>query len=478
MLIKKLRIKQKPLRRFISSDIDYSSLFNIIEKKYEECYLFESLQVHNHQDRYVTLGFDPYFTVSATGKKLIFKGSLKNLKKVFPNARNSPVVIKCENPYYSLREFFPDNLISRSHEGGLIGYFCYELVNCFESSLSLKEDPDFGLFEAGIYLDGLIYDKTTGILEYYSFLDDRSQLIESLVKESRKPTVNERNELDNVVCLGDSSTKKQHKEAIKYSLKEINAGNSFQTEVGFKTFYTVKGRKKVVYDELRKINPSPYMYYVKFGEKHLFGASPEILVSCTDHELITTPTAGTIKRGKTEEEDILLSRQLLTDTKERAEHYMLVDLHRNDLGKIAVLGSVKIRNLMYIIKFSHVQHIVSEIIGILDKKYDCFDVLAAILPGGVLTGAPKIETIKIISRSETLPRGPYGGAVGRFSFNGDCKFCLPIRSLFCTGDKCFTQTSGGIVLDSTPEREYDEIKRKLKAMRVTLEKLQKTNTIV
>jgi anthranilate synthase component 1 len=210
------------------------------------------------------------------------------------------------------------------------------------------------------------------------------------------------------------------------------------------------------------------MYYVHFGERELFGSSPELVVSAIDGKILTTPAAGTVRRGLDDKEDKKLARQLLNDPKERAEHAMLVDLHRNDISKVSKYGSVKVEDLMHLIKFKFVQHMYSDVVGEMRPDRDSFDLLAGIMPCGVLTGAPKIETMKIISRNEDRPRGPYGGAIGRFSFNGDCAFALPIRGLFCAGDYCFSQACAGIVFDSDPEKEYDEVVAKLAGMRKTI----------
>ncbi|MEJ2755102.1 MAG: anthranilate synthase component I family protein, partial [Gammaproteobacteria bacterium] len=301
------------------------------------------------------------------------------------------------------------------------------------------------------------------------FDQDRSQLVKKLLDESL--TFDIPTSLESATFEGHSETKSEFIEAVERTKEKISQGFSFQSEVGFKSFYKLKGDKNAIYQKLRQINPSPYMYYLQFGDEELFGASPEILISCKQNRVLTTPTAGTTVRGKTDREDTLLARSLLEDPKEIAEHNMLVDLHRNDLSTICDPGSVKISDLMYIIKFSHVQHIVSNVVGTLSKGKNAFDVLACILPGGVVTGAPKIETIKIINTNENTPRGPYGGAVGRFSFNGDTDFCLPIRSIFCIADACFVQTSAGIVYDSIPEKEYQEVKNKLAAMEQTLNEL-------
>jgi anthranilate synthase component 1 len=184
----------------------------------------------------------------------------------------------------------------------------------------------------------------------------------------------------------------------------------------------------------------------------------------------TFPLAGTAKRGATPEEDTLFARTLLNDPKEIAEHNMIVDLHRNDIGRVARYGTVKVRSLMDIKKFSHVQHISSEIVGIINEKEDMFSALAANFPAGTLTGAPKIEAMKIINELEGDGRGPYGGAVGHFSFNGDCTFAIPIRTVFANGEKAYVQTCGGNVYDSNPEDEYEEIQRKFAGTKKVLEK--------
>ena len=220
--------------------------------------------------------------------------------------------------------------------------------------------------------------------------------------------------------------------------------------------------------ELRHVNPSPHMYYVKFGDKKIIGASPELLFRLRNGEMETFPLAGSIKRGLSAEEDIKLARTLLNDPKEIAEHNMLVDLHRNDLGRVAKFGTVKVRKLMEIKKYSHIQHISSEVIGIIKKGEDMFSGLASSFPAGTLSGAPKIESMKIIQRVEKNPRGPYGGALGHFGFNGNCTFAIPIRTLFVSGEYAYTQASGGIVYDSLPANEYQEIKNKLGAQEKVL----------
>lgn len=467
-------LKRKPLEVVVGTDVDYYRLFYVIKQSHSSCYLFESLELPKHQDRYFTIGFDPCVHFMAKGDQLTIKGDPEVLARTTGIKNQTELSLKNINPYQFLQQNLTLDYLSKTHQGGLIGYFCYEAVNYFEPSIHLSEHPDFSTFHLGLYTDGLIYDTETNILSYYSYDEDRSDYIRTLLQQLDHVEI-PRN-LQQVKHLGHSETKEDYTKAVYHTLEEVKAGNTFQSEVGFKTFYQILGDKIAVYNQLRRINPGPYMYYLQFDDVELLGSSPEILVSCTNGRVLTSPAAGTIHRGKDEQEDKRLARKLLTDPKEIAEHNMLIDLHRNDLSRVCEVGSVKIANFMYLIRFSHVQHIVSDIIGELAKDQTAFDLLAAILPGGVVSGAPKIETIKIIDRNEHTPRGPYGGAVGRFSMNGDAVFCLPIRSLFCKGDRCFAQTSSGVVYDSQVEHEYQEVRAKLAAMEQTILELGQEGT--
>ncbi|SHE90199.1 anthranilate synthase component 1 [Seinonella peptonophila] len=461
--------RRRPKEILLGENIDYYKLFYSLKKRHSTCYLFESLSSPRHQDRYYTIGFDPVLELIATGDQLRIVGKQNAIYQTFGVKQQTEILFQHINPYQFLQKNFPLQTYSSTHQGGLIGYFSYEAINYFEPSLQLKEHPDFPTFHFGLYLDGLLYDTETDLLYYYTYDQDRSAYIKDLIQEMAHDHIP--TQLQALKQLGHSETVAGHAQAVQNTLAEIRAGNSFQSEVGFKTFYHIDGEKMAVYHKLRQINPSPYMFYLQFGKYELMGASPEKLVSSINRSVLTTPAAGTVQRGQNDQEDKALARKLLTDPKEIAEHNMLVDLHRNDISRVCEAGSVKVANLMYIIRFSHVQHIVSDIVGQLAKNKSAYDLLAAILPGGVVTGAPKIETIKIIDRNESQPRGPYGGAVGRFSLNGDAAFCLSIRSLFCNGKDCFTQTSSGVVYDSTVDQEYAEVRKKLAAMEQTLQSL-------
>ena len=468
-------IARRPREQVLATDADALRLFAYIKSRYADCYFFESLSHPRHQDRYFSLGFDPFVVLTARGTRLTVRGRAAAVARLCgaadANASGSDaeVIYDVNNPYAFVAEQFAFAQMGKTHQGGLVGYFAHEAVNYFEPSLQLPEHAHFAPFKLGLYLDGLLLDTVTNTLTYYSYDEDRFALAQELLQESR--AYQPPHALESVRFDGHSESKQEFMDAVAHTREKIQQGYSFQAEVGFKSNYHIRGDKFAIYNRLREINPSPYMFYVKFGDEELLGASPEILVSANQRRLLTTPTAGTTHRGSSEQEDITLARQLLADPKEIAEHNMLVDLHRNDLARVSVPGTVCVSDLMYIIRFSHVQHIVSNIVSIQARDKTAYDVLASIFPGGVVTGAPKIETIKIIAQNENTPRGAYGGAVGRFSLCGDCDFCLPIRSIFCYGDVCYVQTSAGVVYDSVPEREYREITNKLAAMKQTLDDL-------
>ncbi|WP_425102227.1 anthranilate synthase component I family protein [Tropicibacter sp. S64] len=452
----------------LGHDVSLLDLFWLIKQEHETCYLLESISHPRHQDRFHVLGFSPALLLSARGDTLTVTGKPEIMERCFGTATDK-LEITGINPYEYLSDNLDMNRGGRSHEGGLIGLFCHEAMNYFEPSMKLAEHPVFEPFRLGLYLDGLILDTVTQSLSYYSYDEDRSDMVRALL--ARLPLENSGGPVE-TRYLGCSETEESFTKKVADTQKKICEGYSFQAEVGMKSYFEVKGDKFTAYKHLREVNPSPYMYYLQFGDQELFGASPEILISCKSGRILTTPTAGTIRRGVDDAEDVKLARQLLSDPKEIAEHNMLVDLHRNDISMVCQPGTVVVEDLMYLIKFSHVQHIVSNVVGVKARDKTGFDVLRCILPGGVVTGAPKIETVKIIDHNEGQPRGPYGGAVGRFGFNGDCDFCLPIRSLFCDGDQCFAQTSAGVVYDSRPAHEYQEVQRKLDGMRKTLAKFE------
>lgn len=443
MKIQKIKKLQKPTYVKLAIDVDFFELFRKIEKKFDTCFIFESLGEEGKFSRYSIIGFGPEKIISAREGNLIIDG----------------VKYPVENPYHALRKLLPPPAIASNYAGGLVGYVSYEAVNYMEPAVRVKVSEHFDQFLFGAYTDGLILDKLTGELIYFCYTEDRSELLRKLLR-GRAPK-----EAFKARVVREGLSKKEHRDIVEDVKEKIRAGNTFQCEVGFKTEYRVSGNALAVYARLRKINPSPFMYFLKFGKHKIVGASPELLFSLRGGEMTARPLAGTIRRGKNEQEDKRLARELLSDEKEKAEHAMLVDLHRNDLGRVAEFGTVKVRDLMTIKKFSHVQHISSEIAGTIRSGHDAFSALASNFPMGTVTGTPKVETMKIIDANEPDARGPYGGGVGHFGFNGDCTFALALRSLFIDGAYAYSQTSSGIVYDSVPEKEFDEIQRKSAAMK-------------
>ncbi|MGO2339261.1 MAG: anthranilate synthase component I family protein [Psychrobacter sp.] len=452
-------IPSKPQRIKLTQDIDFFALFKRIESTFDTCYLLESLGEDSHISRHHAIGFNPVMTIAAIDR---------NTLAITDNKTAETNHYQTENPYQLLREITPQHVIARDQSGGLVGYLGYDSVNFFEPSLTAKSSDDFEPFKFGVYLDGLTLDKMTGEIFYFYYpTDQQENRIEHIKALLDTPTPSCEN--PTVEFLGDGMSQEEHAKAVMQVKEDIIAGRIFQCEVGFKSKYRIAGDKMPIYEKLRSVNPSPHMYFMKFDQQCIIGASPELLFRLRQGEMETYPLAGTAKRGVDVIEDRKLARALLNDEKEIAEHNMLVDLHRNDIGRVARFGTVKVRNLMDIKRFSHVQHISSEIVGILHPNEDMFSALASNFPAGTLSGAPKVEAIKVINELEPDGRGAYGGALGSFNFNGDCIFAIPIRSLFMNGESAYAQTCGGNVYDSNPADEYLEIQRKLSAMKVALD---------
>lgn len=448
------RLPAKPQYLPFDTGLDFFTLFGRIEAACKSCFLLESMGDQGYDSRYSVIGFNPDFDFVAGPQSVAIRSAA------------GTETVKTANPYYYLREILPRDVLTRNYAGGLVGYLGYDAANFFEPTLGLAAHADFPPYQMGLYTDGLIHDKMTGETTYFYFLNDRRKEIEAAAAVPRPQGTT------HAEVLRQSKSQDQHRVMVEAAKHEIIEGNTFQVQIGFTEEYRVSGDWLNIYASLRNINPSPHMFFMKFfdGEKtrRLIGASPELLYRQRQGEMESFPLAGTARRGKTPEEDQELVRALLNDPKEIAEHNMLVDLHRNDLGRVARYGSVKVRRIFDIKKFSHVQHISSEVVGLIDYKEDMFTALASSFPAGTLSGAPKIESMKIIDRIEQEPRGPYGGAVGHFGFNGDSTFAIPIRTIFCVEDRAFIRASGGVVYDSTAAGEYQEIQNKMAAVKKAL----------
>jgi len=269
--------------------------------------------------------------------------------------------------------------------------------------------------------------------------------------------------------LRAATSRQEFIRSVERSKEYIAAGDIFQVVLSNRLEFTPEVSAFDIYRALRTLNPSPYMYFLRNGDQHIVGSSPEMLVRVTGRKLEYRPIAGTHRRGRDEEEDQRLEREMLADDKERAEHVMLVDLGRNDLGRVCEYGSVKVRDLMYVERYSHVMHIVSALEGKLRDPLDALDAFAACFPAGTLTGAPKVRAMQIIEELEPVRRGIYGGSVLYADFAGNLDSCIAIRTMLMKGERAFLQAGAGIVADSDPEREFEESMNKAKGVLQAIE---------
>ncbi|HHT19293.1 MAG: anthranilate synthase component I [Euryarchaeota archaeon] len=429
------------------TQIDFNSPFNLFKKiysKYSRCFLLESMESDSGLARYSVLGFKPAATLKA-------QNGILEIKK-----EDEKEEIETPNPFNEIKSLIGNGSNEKGFRGGLVGYVSYESVRYFEPiPMQLGETPDF---EFGLFLDAIIFDRLQNKCEYVTLGENRLEEIKSISQEESKKDILTFEERKH------HFSQDKFQKMVLEAKEKINAGEIFQSVISNAREYKIQGNRLSFYETLRRINPSPYMYHLKLGEREVIGSSPEMLVRVEGREIETYPIAGTRKRGTTPHEDMKLERELLTDEKERAEHLMLVDLARNDIGKVSKFGTVHVPEYMNIKKFSHVQHIVSAVRGKLQNDKNAVDAFASIFPAGTVSGAPKIRAMEIINELEQIPRGPYAGAVGYFGLNGNADFAITIRTMVCDGDKAKIQAGAGIVHDSVPTNEYHECENKAEAL--------------
>jgi anthranilate synthase component 1 len=387
---------------------------------------------------------------------------MKNGKYSERSVDNESKTIQTIDPFTPLRKILADNYTTYHgfrFVGGLVGYFSYDAVRYFESLPNHARDdlrlPDF---EFGVYDDGIVFDHVNGQAYYYWYNNNRMKEIERLLPgrtASEKLIVDERT----------TNLKEEEFESMVTAAKRyITAGDIFQAVLSKRFEFSFRGDLINFYKALRKINPSPYMYFLKMNNRALVGSSPEMLGRVDKGRADTFPIAGTRPIGKNAREDKRLAAELLDDPKEQAEHIMLIDLARNDLGKVCQFGTIDVPDFMIVQKYSHVQHIVSRVTGKLRTDRDAFDTLKGVFPAGTVSGAPKKRAMEIIEELEPVRRGPYAGAAGYFSYNGNADFAITIRTLVACGNKAYVQVGAGIVADSQPKREWHETDHKAKAL--------------
>ncbi|MCK9152601.1 anthranilate synthase component I [Methanobacterium alcaliphilum] len=444
-------IKLKPLKTI---PLDFKAPFELFKKiysNYSSTFLLESMESDSGLSRYSFLGFNPALTLTA-------KDEVLQIEK-----EGSVDEIDTKNPFNEIKSLINAGNGKKGFCGGLVGYASYQSARYFEPSLNIKSG-NFPDFEFGLFLDGIIFDRLSSRCQYVTLGENRLEEIKNLAKEDYfvedKMKVTEN---------GRYFTKDQYEKMVTETKERIKNGEIFQGVISNAQKYKITGNKLCFYDTLRKMNPSPYMYHLKLQEREIIGSSPEMLVRVENREVETFPIAGTRPRGANNFQDQKLAKELLADEKERAEHLMLVDLARNDVGKVSEFGSVRVPEYMTIKKFSHVQHILSRVTGNLQKDKTAVDAFSAIFPAGTVSGAPKIRAMDIIEEMERKSRDAYAGALGYFSLNGNANFAITIRTLVCQGDDAKIQAGAGIVHDSVPENEFLECENKAKALVKSLE---------
>ena len=380
---------------------------------------------------------------------------------------------------------FPESEITFPFEGGLVGHFNYEIVRKWESVLQKTLSDDTPVPEA-IFMAPqriIIFDHMTNEIKVVCLVivdgesdlekeyDNACRQLQETLSELEHPLPgNSRHRGPVIYGMKSNFSKEEFCSSVLRAKEYIAAGDAIQVVLSQKFTGKISGDDFELYKNLRNINPSPYMFYLNFGETKIIGASPEILVRLKAKKIELRPIAGTKPRGKNVEEDKIFEKDLLSDPKERAEHVMLVDLGRNDVGKVSERGSVRVPRFMEIEHYSHVMHLVSRVEGILRPDMDSFDLFMSAFPAGTVTGAPKVRAMEIISELEPSSRGPYAGATGYFAFNGNMDFCITIRTICIFRDEISIQAGAGIVHDSLPEREYQETLEKAAAMFKAIER--------
>jgi anthranilate synthase component I len=440
------------------------TLLRKISQISQRYYLLESVEGGEKWGRYSFLGFQPIVHVTCMDKEVIIEAE-------------ETKVIQCDKPFEVLRKILKDYKSPKIEglppfTGGLVGYFSYEMIGYTEPVLKLQSsefnDFDLMLFDKVIAYDHLkqkicivVNMRTDKIMENYGKAVSDIEALTRFITETVPVQKQYSKSKPSFTC---NVTKEEYCKMVEKTKDYIVNGDIFQAVISRRFSTEYKDSLLNAYRVLRTTNPSPYMVFMQNKEIQLISTSPETLVRLKDGILSTFPIAGSRPRGKDQDEDMTLEKELLADEKELSEHNMLVDLGRNDLGKISEYASVKVTEYMKIQRYSRIMHITSEVIGMISPQKDALDAIEAILPAGTLSGAPKIRACEIIEETEKMPRGIYGGAIGYIDFTGNMDTCIAIRMAVKKKDMVYVQAGGGIVADSIAEDEYEESENKAKAV--------------
>jgi anthranilate synthase component 1 len=468
-------------RRLVSDALTPVSAFHKIDTGGSAC-LFESVIGGEKVGRYTFLTSEPFLEIDAYGKDVVITADGEETRRTVDDPLQEVRVrlqgVKAAHPR-GLPPFI----------GGAIGYASYDVVRYVERLPNAPPDdrglPDlsFAFYDRMVVFDNV--DKTMYVVimarvasgsEAQTAYEQATRRVDDLVHQLSAPR--DALPLADIVTAGDPQlsyrsnfAKEDFKDAVRRCVEYIRAGDIFQVVISQRLELEIHCDPFEIYRTLRVVNPSPFMFFLRTPHTTLVGSSPEVMCRVMDGVMTVRPLAGTRRRGATEAEDRALAEELLADPKERAEHVMLVDLGRNDVGRVAQFGSVKLTDVMTIERYSHVMHISSNVEGRLQPELDAFDALRASLPAGTVSGAPKVRAMEIIDEMEPTRRGPYAGAVGYFDYGGNMDTCIALRTLVVQGDKAYVQCGAGIVADSDPEAEFQETLNKarglLKAIEIT-----------
>jgi len=474
-----------PVYKEILADLDtpVSAYMKMSGSDYS--FLLESVEGGEKWARYCFLGFDPSIIVSIKGNKIVIE----------KQGKSESIIISEGNPLVGLKKvlakYQPVEIEGLPRfSGGAVGFVSYDMVRSFEDLPEETED-DLEVPDARFVITDtlLIFDNVAQTIKIVSNAHITNDNIDESYKKAIRniEAIEEKlrtslpinlideslEDFENTTKVVSNFEKEQYLNAVQKIKNYIHDGDVIQVVLAQRLKFNITKDPFTIYRALRSINPSPYMYYLKFGDLKIVGSSPEILVRLEDEKIEVRPIAGTRKRGKSEEEDKALEVDLLNDEKELAEHIMLVDLGRNDVGRVARTNSISVNEKFTIERYSHVMHIVSNVQGEIKKGLDGYDVLAATFPAGTLSGAPKVRAMEIIEELEPTRRGLYGGAVGYISFNGNMDTAIAIRTLLIKNNTAYLGVGAGIVADSVPESEFEETMNKGKALLKAIELAEK-----
>jgi|TARA_B100001750_G_scaffold234454_1_gene235832 anthranilate synthase component 1 len=460
-----------PIYKEIRADLDTPLSIYLKLAKNSYSFLLESITGGENLARYSIVGINP--------RKIIKTGKNEKLGEVDP-------LLEVKNEINSYK--VPEIKKLPPFTGGAVGYISYDSVSYFEDTVIKNKKGDLEVPESIFLLTEslVVFDhvKQTIFIIVYTKInkDDNSEKtykkavenIDKIIEQINKPVpknfnvsldIEKESSREQLIEQYEKNmTKEQYSEAVQKCIDNIYSGEIIQVVFSQRLSKKTEASAIDIYRCLRTINPSPYMFMFNFEDFQIIGASPELLIKANNEEISVHPIAGSRPRGKNEKEDNLISNELISDEKELAEHLMLLDLGRNDVGRVAKPGTVKVTQKMEIEKYSHIMHIVSNVVGKLDKKYDQFDAMRAAFPAGTVSGAPKVRAMQLISELEPEKRGPYSGGVGYFSYNGNMDTCIAIRTLILKDKTVYLQAGGGIVADSIIENEYQETLHKMQAL--------------